>query len=109
MIESDTQPARCAQATSEAFGEDPRFELLAVSLDDKPEIVERYVERHGHPWPQWWLGKDRGWEMVRAYGRRGIPSIFLIGPDGRLLTGSIRGTSMVQTVRKHLADDDTPG
>jgi peroxiredoxin len=90
------------EKTWKAFGDHPPFVLLAVSLDNSSDAARRYVEEHDLGWTQAWLGKDAGWAAVRSFGRHGIPSVFLIGPDGRIVAANLRGDRIINAVRDAL-------
>ena len=82
----------------EAFGKDPRFVMLSLSLDEKPEEPKEFVAKHGIPWPQAFLG---GWSMdpvSRAYGLRGVPSLWLVGPDGRVIAKELPAGAVKKAV-----------
>lgn len=59
-----------------------RFELLAISVDEDPALVERFRDRLGLTFPIL-LDPDqrvaRGWQTFR------FPETLLIGPDGEVL------------------------
>jgi peroxiredoxin len=96
------------KAVWKKFGNNSRFVILAVSLDHTKDAPRDYAEKHSLGWIQAWLGQNDGWPVVRSYGQRDIPSIFLIGPNGRFLAVDIRGPRMIHEVRKALsaAPDD---
>jgi hypothetical protein len=53
-------------------------------------------------WPQ--IGQPTGGEqpIVRQYGVESIPSIWLIGPDGKVLAKNSRGEQIRQAVDRAL-------
>lgn len=85
------------------FGSDPRFTMISVSIDDDPATPAQYVATHGMPWTQAYGGK--GWDVpaIHAFGVRAIPSIWLIGPDGRIVANELRGEDIEAAVAKALA------
>lgn len=57
------------------------LELLGLSIDDKPDVIKRYVDEYGYRFPvarfdpAWWS----------AIGRpKGLPILWVIGRDSRL-------------------------
>ena len=59
-----------------------RFALLAVSVDEAgPEVVARYAAEKALPWRV--LFADEA--TPKAYRVFGLPTKFLIAPDGRLV------------------------
>jgi len=81
--------------------------ILSVSFDKDPKDVPKF--RKGK-WKLPWLnavlegGSDS--DMAKKFGVRGIPSPFLIGPDGFILASgtSLRGKELERTLKRHLAD-----
>ena len=69
------------------FGHDPRVAFLGLSLDEKLSTVVRFVdkERTSMAWPQAYLGAWSQTSVATAYGVKGIPAIFVVGPDGALI------------------------
>src|SRR5262249_18346084 len=67
----------------EAFGKDPRFAIVSLSLDEKPDDAAFFVAAEQIPWLQGFVGADS--PVVAAYGATAIPATFLIGPDGKVL------------------------
>ena len=91
------------KATYDAFKADPRFEMISLSLDFDPARLRAYVKDNEMSWPQGLL--DGNWESaaVRAYGISGIPTIVLIGPDGKVIAPDLRGAAIKSAVADALA------
>ncbi|WP_432798428.1 peroxiredoxin family protein [Poriferisphaera sp. WC338] len=90
------------QKTWDAFKDRPNFTVIALSLDDDPNKTIAYSEKHNLTFPQGYLGK---WEFdtVRpAYKTRGIPAIFLINPQGKIIATNLRQQDIYTTVKAHL-------
>ncbi|AMV36284.1 carboxypeptidase regulatory-like domain-containing protein [Planctomyces sp. SH-PL62] len=85
------------------FGGDPRFELVGVSCDNGAAVAARYAEKEGLNWTQAFAG-PMGTSVAQVYGVRGIPSTFVIGPDGRILAKDLRGDRLAQAVKQALAE-----
>ncbi len=86
----------------DTFGKDPRFALVSLSLDENIETPKAYLAKRQLGWTQAFLG---AWSTTRVpadYGVRGIPSIWLIGPDGRVLDRDLRGDAIKNAVAKAL-------
>jgi len=86
----------------EAFGADQRFAMIGLSLDQDAKAPADYVARNGLKWHQGFLGEWSRTKLPAAYGVRGIPSIFLIGPDGKVLAKSLRGPAIEAAVSEAL-------
>jgi peroxiredoxin len=97
------------QAVWEAFGSDRRFAMIGLSLDQDVKAPKAYAEKHRLKWHQGFLGSPSQTKLPAAYGLRGIPSIFLIGPDGKVLAKGLRGPAIKQAVAKALGDLDRAG
>lgn len=90
------------KAVWDAFGNDNRFEMVALSLDASPADPTKYAKKNGITWTQAYLG-DWGQDTVtKRYAVRGIPSIWLIGPDGKVLAKGLRGDNIRSTVESTL-------
>ncbi len=70
---------------------DKGFEVVAISLDDKEDVLRRFIKRNELPWPQHFDGK--GWENEFAvrYGIFGIPTMWLVDKRGNLRNDNARG------------------
>ncbi|WP_159452208.1 redoxin domain-containing protein [Singulisphaera sp. GP187] len=71
------------------FGQNPRFALLGISLDERPSMATDLVKELKLSWVQGFAGPDA--DLVSAYGASAIPATFLIGPDGKILARDLRG------------------
>jgi thiol-disulfide isomerase/thioredoxin len=58
------------------------LEIVAVNLQEGPDTVQAFVDRFGYTYP---ILLDRRGEVGMTYSVRGIPSTFIVAPDGRLL------------------------
>ncbi len=81
--------------------------ILSVSFDKDAKDVAKF--RRGKwrlPWLNAVLEGGSDSDMAKKFGVRGIPSPFLIGPDGIILAAgaSLRGKDLEKTLKKHLAD-----
>lgn len=70
---------------------DKGVEIVGISLDSKRSALEKYVRKEKLTWIHTFAGK--GWQDPTAvkYGVRGIPSIWVIGPDGKVISDQARG------------------
>ena len=84
------------------FKDNPKFSMVALSLDGEEETVKKFVEKEGLGWTQGFLGEWSKATLPDDYGVRGIPSIFLIGPDGKIAAIDLRGESIQPAVAKAL-------
>ena len=81
-------------------------EMVSVSLDNDPSKVRRFArDRHMD-----WLhvcGPDSGAQQAAdAYRVYGIPSIYLIGPDGKILVADGSAAQVAARVSQYLDDHE---
>jgi len=93
------------KATFDAFGGDERFAMLGLSLDQSKDAPRKYAEKNGLRWTQGFLGDWSQTKVPDSYGVNGIPAIWLIGPDGRVVAKDLRGKSIRKAVAKALGKE----
>jgi len=86
-----------------AFGADPRFALVGLSLDPSAEAPSKYVEENGYTWPQGLLGSWTESRVAKDWGVWSIPSAFVIGPDGKIAAKGLPGGTLHKIVGELLA------
>jgi len=74
--------------------------MIGLSSDDQPFEVKQYADRHGLLFHQCHLGRTSA--VATDYGVSGIPSIWLIGPDGKVLEKYLREERIKAAVAKAL-------
>jgi thiol-disulfide isomerase/thioredoxin len=84
--------------TYNALAHDANFEMIGLSLDENPAVLMDYVRKNAIPWRQGHLGNWDTAPVVKDYGVGGIPSVWLIGPDGRIIAKELRGEDIKATV-----------
>ena len=57
------------------------FRILAVSVQEDPATVSRFIDEHGFTYP---ILLDRNGRVAASYGVRGLPTTYFIAPDGRV-------------------------
>ena len=90
------------KAAYEAVGKDPRVVMISLSLDEDAAAPRKFVEKNGMAWQQAFLGKWEDDSVTKSYGIKGIPSVWLIGPDGKVLAKGLRGEQVRLEVEKAL-------
>ncbi|MCC6797506.1 MAG: TlpA family protein disulfide reductase [Candidatus Hydrogenedentes bacterium] len=91
------------KAVYDSFGKDPRFAMVGLSLDNEVATVQEFVKEKQIGWTQGHLGEWSKTPVPDAYGVRGIPSIFLIDPDGKIVAKNLRGENIKSEIEKALA------
>jgi len=82
------------------FGGD-KFELISLSLDKNIDLPKQFHEQQPADYTNLYLGEwNKTEQAARAYGVVGIPSIWLIGPDGTVVARDLRGEELRQAVKQ---------
>ncbi|MGP8200767.1 MAG: carboxypeptidase regulatory-like domain-containing protein [Limisphaerales bacterium] len=86
------------KATYNAFGKDPQFVMISLSLDHTISAPQKFVQDRDIQWLQGYLGEWTKDTVTRDYAVFGIPSIFLIGSDGKIIAQNLRGEAIKDAV-----------
>jgi len=88
------------EAVYKDFGGE-KFEMVGLSLDSEIDKPRQFHEEHHSPYVHGYLGEWNKTETTaRDYGVIGIPSIWLIGPDGKVVARDLRGEKLREAVRQ---------
>jgi thiol-disulfide isomerase/thioredoxin len=84
------------------------FDVVGISLDEKPEDAKKYIEQTGIPWATL-FNQDpaqRGWEhpLATYYGITGIPRAILVDQAGNVVSMMARGQNLEVELRKLLGE-----
>ncbi len=79
------------------------FEVLGISLDESPEIVEAFQARAKLPWKMV-CEAEQVRQAREKYRVRTIPSLFLVGRDGKIAQVDLKGNDLRQAVERCLAE-----
>jgi peroxiredoxin len=90
------------KAAFAAYGADPRFAMIGLSLDNAAAAPKDYARKNDIKWTQGFLGVWSQSAVTSLYGVDGIPAIFLIGPDGKIIACDLRGEEISAAVGKAL-------
>jgi beta-lactamase regulating signal transducer with metallopeptidase domain/peroxiredoxin/protocatechuate 3,4-dioxygenase beta subunit len=90
------------KAAYDAFGHDDRFAMISLSVDTKPEAPKLFAANQKLMWTQGFLGDMSETDIPSKWGVQGIPAIFLVGPDGRIVATDLRGERIKRTVAESL-------
>lgn len=64
---------------------DQGLEIVGISLDEDREALTSFVAKNGLAWPQLYTGKRKDNELARQFGVSGVPSLWLIDQQGRIV------------------------
>jgi thiol-disulfide isomerase/thioredoxin len=92
-------------ALHEKFAARKDFVMIGISRDHELQPMADYLKRNPKiAWPQV-FGEPGGVpKACDAFGVTGIPRIFVIGPDGRIIAADLRGGDIVKWVVQLLKD-----
>lgn len=78
------------------------FTVLGVSLDDNADKWKKAVEDDKMPWTQ--VSDLKGWknEVSTYYGIQGIPSNYLVDPNGVIIARNLRGADLERKLQELL-------
>jgi thiol-disulfide isomerase/thioredoxin len=65
--------------------------IIGISLDNNKTEMEKYIKDTGIPWVITYSGKGWGDPTVRKSGIDGIPSVWIIGKDGKVVSTDAAG------------------
>lgn len=85
------------------------FEVVAISVDDDKEEVQRFVQENKLPWTVVFdqaAAGDEDKSMATRYGVNGIPEVMLVGKDGKVVATEVRGPRLAQELEKLLGPPD---
>jgi RNA polymerase sigma factor (sigma-70 family) len=91
------------QSVYDAFGNDDRFTILSVSVDETIDEPQKFQEKRKLPWPQAYLSGGMHGPTPGKFGVQAIPAFVLVGPDGKIVARGMRGDEIKKAVEKALA------
>ncbi|MDB6040291.1 MAG: polymerase sigma factor, sigma-70 family, partial [Verrucomicrobiales bacterium] len=89
--------------TFDSFKENKAFAMVGLSLDPDADAPRKYAAKNQLGWIQGFLGDWSKTDLPSRYGVEGIPSIFLIGPDGKIIASGLRGPAIKSAVEAALS------
>ncbi|MBK1829138.1 TlpA family protein disulfide reductase [Verrucomicrobiaceae bacterium R5-34] len=76
-----------------------KFQVMGLSVDQKIDAPANFLKKKPSEYLQGYVGSDERYAIIReAYGITNIPSIWLIGPDGRIIARDLRGKGLQKAV-----------
>jgi thiol-disulfide isomerase/thioredoxin len=79
-----------------------RVQFLTIAFDRSPRRLRDFAANEKHTWPYLWGNQ----EVINAYRLEGVPTFYLIVPDGQVawsVVGSISYENLVQKIDAALA------
>jgi thiol-disulfide isomerase/thioredoxin len=90
------------KAIYEKHAQDSRFAMISLSLDAQPAQPIDFARKNGIRWTQGFLGDGDTSPVPGLYGVTGIPAIFLISPDGKIIDVGLRGPEIESAITQAL-------
>ena len=79
---------------------DKGFVMFTVNLDKERKLWVEDVAKENLPWPVISDLQAFDGELTRQYNVSGIPVIFLIDPEGKIVTNKLRGEQMIEYISR---------
>ena len=76
--------------------------MLGLNVDRQGDEAKTRASQYGWNWPQAKLDSSTSWELRQKYGAYELPSIWLIGPDGKVIARDLRDGAIAETVTRTL-------
>lgn len=84
--------------------DDGTMTILGVALDENEEVVQEFTAENEMAWPQILQSKRWGGEIVESYNVSGVPRMYLVDPEGKIVAKDLRGEEMVSEVNRMIAE-----
>ena len=91
------------QAVHREFGDDERFAMVSLSVDEKIDEPRAFQSKRQLPWTQVFLGGGIHGPTPGRFGIRAIVAVVLVGPDGRIVARGLRGEAIKKAVAEAMA------
>ncbi|HSZ56625.1 MAG TPA: carboxypeptidase regulatory-like domain-containing protein [Tepidisphaeraceae bacterium] len=93
------------QKLHEKYKNDPKVVVLGISLDDRIDEPARFAKNRSLPWLQWYGGASGPQSAYTEFGIHGIPSVWIISPDGKVLARDLSGEAVAPALEKALKEE----
>jgi thiol-disulfide isomerase/thioredoxin len=77
------------------------FEIIGITFDKDLDTLKKFTKANGMTWPQYFDGKVWDNELGKFYGIRGIPAMWLVDKEGKVVDINAR-TNLSAKVAKML-------
>jgi thiol-disulfide isomerase/thioredoxin len=91
-----------ASTKSAQSTEGRNFVILSISMDATLGAVKKYVSKNNMPWQHGHAPGVAKSEASKKYNVRSVPSVWLIGPDGKIKARDLGGNDAKNAVRLFL-------
>lgn len=84
-------PCKAEMPSMETFYKtfkDKNLTIFAISTGEKPETVKAFIKANPHSFP---IGLDSSGQLGAIFAGRGIPTTYIVDPEGKAVAGTIGG------------------
>jgi len=92
------------RAAQRDWGNEPKLVVVGINVDEKPEAVSAFAKEQKMEWVQGYAGA--GTNLMQQY-HVGVGAAVLIGPDGKIVAGSLQGLAIDDALDKALRAQPT--
>jgi peroxiredoxin len=93
---------KAMQNLQNSLGADSRIAFLGVAVGDDPAAVAKAVASRGYKWTQATLNSTNLATVAASFDVSSLPAIYLIDPDGRILSRDLAGDRLAAGVGRIL-------
>jgi thiol-disulfide isomerase/thioredoxin len=86
----------------EEFKDRSDFVMISLSIDQTVNAPREFLKKNDLPWVQGYAGNESGTNVSGQYGVEGIPALFLVSPEGKLIESDMEGSSLIARLENHL-------
>jgi thiol-disulfide isomerase/thioredoxin len=86
---------------------DRGFDVVGISLDDNREALAKYLEEQQVPWTTLHEQEGKGHPAATYYGVQGIPTMILVGRDGKVVSLEARGEELNRLLEELIGPPET--
>ncbi len=86
---------------------DKGFDILGISIDNSVTKMRDYIEKRGIPWRQVCHGKKWQCPIAQQYQIYGLPTMWLIDKEGKLISHKARGDTLNRLVAQALKEESS--
>ncbi len=79
------------------------FDIIGISLDVDETVLREFIKENPLPWRQIFDGDRYEGPLVKQYGVRSIPRMFLLDRAGKVISVNVKDRSLDKLVAKQLA------
>jgi len=86
----------------DSHGKDDRFAMVGVKIYPGSRLSQEEQARASGGWPLAELSDPKEWAFQEAYGTYTLTSIWLIGPDGKVIGRDLEGATINEAMEREL-------